>query len=39
MMSRKELDRLFRKIERVSGVTRCIYWNKFFRVCRSLFLF
>lgn len=39
MMSRRELDRLFKRIERVSGITRYIYWNKFFRVCRNFFLF
>ena len=37
-MDRKELDRLFRRIERASGITRYICFRKFYTVCRSLFL-
>ena len=37
-MSRKELDRLFKRIERASGISRDISVYRLELLCRSLFL-
>ncbi len=37
-MDRKELDRLYKRIEKVSGITRYLRILRFRSICRSLFL-
>lgn len=38
IMSKKEMEKLFRRIERASGVTMHVWFNRMCTVCRGFFL-